>query len=618
MSFVAPLALALGFLSVPLVLLYLLKPKREEMPVPSTFLWQQALEEVQANAPWQKLRRNLLLLLQLLILAALVLALARPLIRSADVPGGDLVLMLDTSGSMAARDIAPSRFEQAKERVRELVANKGAGRRIALISAGPTPRLLAGPTTDAGVVDRALAGLSQPYGESSLHDAAILARAIAGRLQEPTVVLVGDGGPVQEEPAPLPYPVRFESVRGESANSAVLSVSARSGVAGRELWVSLGNYGPARKGRLSLNVDDKLVDAVEVDLPANGASGVSLSDIPSGGVIEVRLTTDGALRPEVDNALLADDAGWFVDSEGPPTRVLLAGEESRFLERALSLVGGLDVEKAPTGAAIKAGYDVYILNGELPSTLPQGNLLLLAPPDSPLLPVTGEEEGLAITKQSQDSLLLRFADLTQVSAGRAKRLSPPPWMEVLASSGDVPLLVAGEENGRRVAALAFAPEDSDLPLQVAFPILVDNLMRYLKPRGVTTVSGAVSPGAVVLVPPSAQRAPTIVRRPDGQSTQVVGASTTYADTAQPGMYEVHSGDRLVSRFFVNAGSERESNVTAFAPTPLKQSGAVQGEAPRSAGRERWWPLVALALGVLLLEWWLYSRSLRRAGRLRPA
>ena len=603
MGFAAPLALGLGLLAVPLVLLYLLKPRREELVVSSTFLWRQALEEVQANAPWQKLRRNLLLLLQLLILALLVLALARPLLRSDVAPGGDLVLVLDTSASMAATDLSPSRFEQAKDRVDEIARNAGLGSRIALVTAGPTPRLLAGPTTDHAAVSRALSELSTAHGEANLRDAAILARSVAGRLKDPTILLVGDGGPVAIPPSSVPYPVRFDAVYGEGTNAGILGLATREGAGGRQLWASVGNYGPARAVTISLSVDGRLVDARTLQLPADGSTGVEVNDLPQGAIVQAKL--DGK------DALAADDVAWHVSTQPAPTRVLLYGAESRFLERALSLLPNVNVFKAKPGTAVEAGYDVYIINGPLPRQLPpDGNLMLLGPTNSSLLPVTGTLKGLTVTSQNADNLLLRFVDLRSTSVATASRLAPPDWMETLAASGDVPLLVAGETEGRKVVALAFAPENSDLPLQVAFPVLIDNLMRHLQPPS-AAVSGSYQPGETVQLPePASQR--TVVA-PDGRRSTLAPGTATYASTVMPGVYEIRdAGDKILTRFAVNAGSENESRITARDGAPLATSGSTAAAAPLQApGSERWWPLAAFALAILLIEWWLYGRSQAR-------
>ena len=71
LRFLTPIAFTGLALALPIILLYLLKLRRRETPVSSNFLWQQVLQDAEANTPWQRLRRNLLLFLQLLILASL-------------------------------------------------------------------------------------------------------------------------------------------------------------------------------------------------------------------------------------------------------------------------------------------------------------------------------------------------------------------------------------------------------------------------------------------------------------------------------------------------------------------------------------------------------------------
>ena len=114
MSFLAPLALA-GLLFLPVVVaMYLLKLRRDEAVVPSTLLWQKLVADVEANAPWQRLRRSLLLLLQLLLVLILAFLAARPFVERPAGLAGDIVLVIDTSASMQATDVAPHRLDAAK------------------------------------------------------------------------------------------------------------------------------------------------------------------------------------------------------------------------------------------------------------------------------------------------------------------------------------------------------------------------------------------------------------------------------------------------------------------------------------------------------------------------
>src|ERR687884_599828 len=135
MSLIAPGALALSLLVPVIVAMYLLKLRREERTVSSTFLWRRMTRDVEANAPWQRLRRNLLLLLQLLLLLLLALALARPFFRSVGIAGRNLIVILDRSASMGATDVSPTRLEAAKRQAINLVDQLPDGGRATIIAA---------------------------------------------------------------------------------------------------------------------------------------------------------------------------------------------------------------------------------------------------------------------------------------------------------------------------------------------------------------------------------------------------------------------------------------------------------------------------------------------------
>src|SRR5207247_10370875 len=100
MPFASPLAL-LGLLFVPAVVaMYLLRLRRTETVVPSTLLWQRLAADVEANAPWQRLRRSLLFLLQLLLVIVLALLAARPFLEPPAGPAGGAVAVIDTSARL--------------------------------------------------------------------------------------------------------------------------------------------------------------------------------------------------------------------------------------------------------------------------------------------------------------------------------------------------------------------------------------------------------------------------------------------------------------------------------------------------------------------------------------
>src|SRR3954447_9162320 len=118
-NFLSPLTgIIAAAIAVPaLLVLYFLKLRRRELPVSSTLLWKKAIQDLQVNAPFQRLRRNLLLILQMLLLCLLILALARPVTFYQPGAGKNTVILIDRSASMSANDVnGKSRLEEAKRR----------------------------------------------------------------------------------------------------------------------------------------------------------------------------------------------------------------------------------------------------------------------------------------------------------------------------------------------------------------------------------------------------------------------------------------------------------------------------------------------------------------------
>jgi hypothetical protein len=156
MGFLAPVAFALAALLPVIIAMYLLKLRRTEQVISSIYLWRRLVRDVEANAPWQRLRRNLLLFLQLLFLAALILALARPFRWAQGATGQAAILILDTSASMAASDVEPNRLEAAKTQARQLLDGLPDDARVTVITASDGAQVLVASRPPARDRDRRL------------------------------------------------------------------------------------------------------------------------------------------------------------------------------------------------------------------------------------------------------------------------------------------------------------------------------------------------------------------------------------------------------------------------------------------------------------------------------
>src|SRR5918992_1593663 len=178
MSFLAPLGLALAILIPILVLFYLLKVRRQEFEVGSTYLWQDLLRDLAAHEPWQRFHWSVLLILQLLVVGALVFAVARPFYVAQAEEIVHAVLILDGGASMQSTDQEPTRFEAAKRAAKETVRDLADGSLGTVILAADQPRVLAPSTIDRSTLDRAIDGAQVTYGSADIGQALALASSL--------------------------------------------------------------------------------------------------------------------------------------------------------------------------------------------------------------------------------------------------------------------------------------------------------------------------------------------------------------------------------------------------------------------------------------------------------
>ena len=227
MQLLAPIALfALLPLAAAIIVLYLLKPRRRDLVVPSVFLWRRAVQDVQANAPFQKLRRNLLLLLQLAALACLVAGLAAPFFLASRLGGKSTVIVLDASASMNATDADGSRFDEARRRAQEIVRGLGRRDEAALVVCGARARVALPFSRDQHRLLRSLNAIPPTDCPTNIRDGLLLAISLAGKRPDARVYVISDGAfPALPEVA-SPAAVCFLRVGARNHNVALLAFEA--------------------------------------------------------------------------------------------------------------------------------------------------------------------------------------------------------------------------------------------------------------------------------------------------------------------------------------------------------------------------------------------------------
>lgn len=588
-----------------LILLYLLKIRRKDLLVPATFLWPTRTDEVRANTLFQRLRFSWLLILQLLAVAILVAALARPQSRQAGLSGRVTVFVLDASASMGATDVPPTRFDEAVRLVRDAIRNASAGDRLALIEAGPTPRVVFPLSSDPSRQVVALEGCRRYDASADVGEALRLAAAVVANQPSAQIVLLSDGAfePPQNF-APGEASVVYRTIGQTAENLAIIALGSSVTTEGRLAYCGVRNTGAALANTtLTLLADGRVLDSSKMLVKPSETAGRTVP-VPAGvKVIEARLSPTDAL-PADDYAVTATDPNASL-------RVLLVTKGDPFLERALSLDPRVtldraeqvpDTEKPGTGS--QSAYDIVVFDGIAEEPVRARGVLTLgvAGGPSPVRANGTVKNPVAIALE--DHPLLDGVDLRSAFIDSAQRVAPKATARTVAESSESPLVVLDEGKQRKVY-VAFRMLESDFPLQVGFPIFVANALDFLAGKAAADVL-AVPAGSVFAVAAEPTDRPSLVL-PSGKSVglKVEEGQSRVRDLDRVGRYELRVGP-TTKTVFASLRDERESSI-APVPTLSLGGGTVEAVVTPVRFSDFWRPLLLLCLLVLGVEWWLYAR-----------
>ncbi len=623
MSFLVPAAFAALAIAIPVLLLYMLRLRRREVLISSTFLWRQVVKDTEANTPWQRLRRNLLLFLQLLILLALVLALARPFIQVPTISAGKIALLLDASASMSATDIeGETRLQAALEHARGIINNMNPQDSIALIRVADSAEPLTPYTSDKNALRRALDGIMPSQAGADWDTALTLAATGAVGAENFSIVMISDGGvgAAAQLPANIPQPI-YVPVGESAANIAITALATRALPGGApQLFAQVTNYGDAPADvSLVIRLDEVLRLSRSGSIPPRSQLPIPF-DEPISETFET-LSASLTLDSGAQDFLALDNRAWSVQSEATTRRVFYVSQTGNlFLEQALRSLPGLQTYRgSPDSRSLPgAEFDLYVFDGWLPNSLPAGDMLLFNPPNSTgYFSVGAPQATSGDIRVSASSPITAFVDLDEMSLLSHRQLSAD-WAQPLIQAGDSALLLAGRLNAQQIAIFSFDLRDSNLPLLIAFPLLMANLLDWYSPADIISQPAGLNVGDVLMISPPLRADSIRITAPDAtvHELPVLGDTLAFTQTDQLGLYQldVIEADAVTRSqpFAVNLFSSDESDIRPVPADELRLGGAGESAAAdeQLGLQEFWLPLAVLALLLLMIEWWVYHRRLR--------
>jgi hypothetical protein len=607
MSFLAPAAAVLALTLPAIIALYFLKIRRPTRIVPALHLWPDQIRDRQANVPWQRLRPSWLLFLQLLAAAVLVAAAVQPVLPVGAVLARHSIVLLDASASMQATDVAPSRLGEAQRQVSAMIDQLGPQDRMTVIAVGSSPRIVAAVTSDHDALHHAVSGVAASNGAADLSAALALAAGLVRAGDDARAYVYSDGivQPLRASfAAGLPFVVEYHRVGVSGENVGLTSLTVRTSAQTRAAYLHVQNFGQQpRSVSIEWRADSHLLDVRPLRLqPGQGQDLV----LPVPGD-----ATSVTARLAAGDIFTVDDSATAVARTPRAFRVLLVTPGNVFLEQALRLRTDLQLDViAPAAYRPSAAYALTVFDRFSPPVLPDGPYVMVNPPAGSAL-AGGPAVGIGrVRAVDAGDPLLANVDLQDVHVARSEDLRNSTFGRPLISSLQTPLVLVRDEPFRQVL-VGFDLHESDLPLRIAFPILVQNLSEWMLPPSVP--SHSFHPDEPVTIVPESGATTVTVIRPDGSRRSLATASiATFADTDPTGLYVVEQGvagkiDR--SWFSVNLFSDPISQLKPPDRLTLPPTRITTVQATHQ-GQLEIWPWVALAaLGVVTAEWLAFHRGL---------
>ncbi len=586
MSLLSPAFLWTLAALAPLAAIYFLKVRPRKKPVTAYFLWRKIFTEKKASALFKRLRDVLSLLLMVLAFAAVAFALAEP-----DFAGDerkDLLIVVDHSASMSAKDGTTTRLEQAKSRARAIIAGLNGTQRAAVASFAATTEMRAHPTRHR----KSLLEAVDAIGPSELPSRVEALRALQPGnewMKNTRVLLITDG--CLDDPDRLPT-VEVIRIGTPVQNAGIARADLRAVPGGPErlglfLLPMLAATEEVKTDITLTHADSgQLVKVIPVTLQPgeNAAVTLTLDDAPAG-----RWTATLGL----EDALSLDNTASFYVPPRQPVPVGILSSDPYFLQNVVAAFERSDQTLALTSNAEEAA--IFLAKGRAPQT---ASAVVFQPEgDSPFWTKVGEELLSPVPKVvAKNHPLLRYLDAETIDFSGARQVTAPTGAVVLvADESGTPLIYLMRQGAQTVCVVNLDPVAARFYLSAWFPVLIHNATAHLTNRE-STPPATVATGTSLRVPGLAEGAPATLKGPDGREKAIAGPFTGTLE--KTGFHEVtHAGGQWVAGCSLVAPEESQ-----LTNTTLKDSAR-----PIASGQSPSYWLLVLGVLVVAGESVLYHR-----------
>ena len=565
MHFLNPSAFYLLALIPIVVLLHFLKLRRQRHVVPSVMLWLEAIEDMKANVPFQRLRNSLLLPLQILFLLVVVGGVARPALRQLGGLSEQSIIIIDTSASMGATDLGRMRLDVAKAEALKLINQLGANGQMMIIDTSRAPHIRQPFTSDKEKLRQSIENLSVKHTDPALKavfDSVAVYAGVPGAQMALNpdavgIVFISDNFRMLPD-AVNPTQLQKIVLGDRSENVAIVQFSVTRALTPPtryQVLVGVQSFTDTPKEfQVQLGIEGKsFFEDKSMVLPPRETTSIlfSLDDDERfyGQVVTARLDINDDLSVDnVATAILHPPPRWKVllisDRNQPPLTAILKTDPHASLNqiRTLDYHGSGD-------------NDILIFDRFVPDPLPEGNIVFLNPIGGlPFMPTSENGQLTQVIDQHPTHEVMRDVSLIDLEVKVSLQAQLPLWGLPLVETDQTPLIWLGEQDESKIVVFAFDPFDLDVSSFAtsipSAPILMSQCLEWLGSGTSPIQPDLVRTGEPVKIrlnrPSEVEQVTVQMPDDDIRELQVQGSRIIFTDTTQIGVYTVFVDGELLA------------------------------------------------------------------------
>lgn len=488
-----------------IILLYLLKQKVKDQPFSSAILWQEIYKNLEAKTPFEKLKHNILMYLQIIAMLILILALMAPVIRNGGIVTRNTVLVIDTSASMGTIcNGGMTRLDEGISGAKNYLDGVNDSGIVTIVACDNEAHIVY-QGQDKSIAKKRLGELEPVQVSGTLDVASGIIGSLVSNMDNVDVVCYTDSEFDYEsfKRNNDKISLSVESIYSKEENLSVDYVNyAIKDSVFIEAICKVTNHGTGKATTdVSLYLDKDIADVQNVTVEAEESKIVYFKKVK---LPENVIKNGLILRAELSekDSLIADNISSIAVSSNDNRKVLLISEGNVFLEKSLSLVDGAEVYKAEGLNVLGEAddFNLYVFDGiSIPddfdaSTVPDNAAYLIINYDYIPSFVTASgntetnETNILKSNANVTDCMLHFekSDVTgyvedyTFGVTEAYTYQLPQWANAIIAAGEGNVVgYYGDTGTHRMGVIGFDIHNTDLALQTEFPVFMSQLTEYL-------------------------------------------------------------------------------------------------------------------------------------------